>query len=180
MDLVDSAIEKVIDEFKLYPDVFLTEEDVRCHLVSHLLQDKTLGSISKTAEGSRSVSIHAEVRWYGHSRKLKYRSDIVILDVESLHTKEPFRLPSKGYAFDKFSAVIELKLRRLQKRGDSKFISMIDYDFERLKTLIDDTRNATQAKYYLLCLDKKSDISDALDKYKNESQIDFRYVFKSI
>lgn len=175
--IAQAAINQLIRDFQDNPDLFLTEEDMRCHLVSRLLKNRHLSTLKNTANGTKSIPIHTEVRWYGRNGKLKYRSDIVILDVKALKTKEPFKLPSKGYGFDKFSVVIELKLRRFNNRSNPKLVKMLDYDFNRIKHLISEV-DGLDVDYHILCFDKKSDISSLLTKYQNNRKIKFKYVFK--
>jgi hypothetical protein len=178
IDLIEREIDKIIKDFNTDPDIFLTEEDVRCHLVSRFLKHKQFSQLSATADDTQSIPIHTEVRWYGKNKNLKYRSDIVCFDTSSLRTKKELGLPSKGYVFDTFNAVIELKLRRMNNRSDKKYISMIDEDFSKLKTLIREVEDVKNARYYLLCFDKKKDISSYLTKYRGDQRIDFRYIFK--
>jgi len=98
---------------------FLTEDDVRCHLF-RMLQDALIKG------KNNNLSLHAEVRWYGESNnneklRLKYRSDIVILDSRSLKTEgSSLKLPSKGYAFNKYYGIIEIKLRRINDKSSEK------------------------------------------------------------
>ena len=88
----------LLQDFEKYPDKYLTEEDVRGFLVSNLLKHSEFNALQDTSDNSKSISLHSEVRWYGYSGKLKYRSDIVIIDVASLKAKDGmFKLPSKGY-----------------------------------------------------------------------------------
>ncbi len=175
--IVEKSILEIIEEFNSNPDVFLTEEDVRCHLVAKLLQNKQLSTLADTADGSKSIPIHTEVRWYGASGKLRYRSDIVLLKTNSLKTKRSFHLPTKGYSFDEFYSIIEVKLRRIRPRSDKKYLTLIKEDFERLQALIEDTPGVN-ATFHLICFDKKSDLSPNLDRYYHDPKIKFQYIFK--
>jgi len=72
---------------------FLTEDDIRCRLFCFL---------QLTFKEDKNISIHSEIRWYGkESKKLTYRSDIVILDNKSLSINNKFQTSSKGYDFTK-------------------------------------------------------------------------------
>lgn len=178
IDLIEKEIEGLIKSFKENPDIFLTEEDIRCHLVSRLLQHKQFSGLSDTANRSRSIPVHTEVRWYGRNGNFKYRSDIVCFDTSTLRTKKGFNLPSKGYAFYFFYAVIELKLRRMSNRSNKEYLKMIEDDHKKLRTLISDVESTVDVKYYLLCFDKKTNLSPALLRYQGDRSIDFRYIFK--
>jgi hypothetical protein len=86
--IIEDSINKLIIFFKKYPDIFLTEEDARCFLYSILIEDETLKKLYKTSDDSYSIPVHTEVRWYGYDdNKLKYRSDIVVIDPTDLQTK---------------------------------------------------------------------------------------------
>ena len=179
INLVELEIAGLIGDFNQNPDIFLTEEDVRSHLVSRLLRHPEFSRLSDTANDSMSIPLHTEVRWYGRNGGLKYRSDIVLFDTASLRTKKEFDLPSKGYAFDTFYAVIEVKLRRLGGRSHAKYQEMINQDFEKLQHIIRDVEDVVGARYYLICFDKKKDISSRLERYREDQRIDFRYIFRA-
>ena len=161
INLIESEIAGLIEDFNQNPDVFLTEEDVRSHLVSRLLRHQEFSQLSDTSNDSMSIPLHTEVRWYGRNGALRYRSDIVLFDTASLRTKREFDLPSKGYAFDTFYAVIELKLRRLSRRSDTKYLQMIAEDFEKLQHIIREVEDIAGARYYLICFDKKKILTRA-------------------
>lgn len=152
---IDSAIDKLIEDFKKYPDIFLTEEDMRSRLYSYLLEG--FNNIEKSRYGALSIPIHTEVRWYGSGdEKLKFRSDIVVIDPFSLNTDKRYVL-SKGYSFADAIAVIELKLRRVKYSPDNRrFGQMIDEDLKKLKKIRD--RAYLRAEMYLVTFDKKENL----------------------
>ena len=176
--VINKVIFEVIEEFNIHPDIFLTEEDVRCHIVSRLLQYKELSELTDTIDGSKSIPIHTEVRWYGTSGLLRYRSDIVLLKPNSLKTKKSFHLPTKGYSFDKFDSIIEVKLRRIRPRSDKKYLQLINNDFTRLQALIKEVEGVN-ASFHLLCFDKRSDLGSHLKEYNQDRKINFRYIYKN-
>jgi len=152
---IERKIEICLEEFKRYPERFLTEEDVRSYLYCLLVQE--FGQIETCADQTKSISLHCEVRWYGRGR-LKLRSDIVIIDVSTLRTTGSayFKLPTKGYAFYKPKAIIELKLRRRGRQSDAKFSESIFKDRQKLL----DVRSEIDAEFssYLIVFDKKKDL----------------------
>jgi len=81
---VDDSIEAVVCKFQRAPNIFLTEDDLRAHLCSRLLE--YFGTEQRTRDGDRSISLHTEVRWYGKG-DLKTRSDIVLVDVSNLDVR---------------------------------------------------------------------------------------------
>lgn len=132
---------------------FLTEDDVRCRLFyflhAELYNDKT-------------ASIHSEVRWYGNTggNMLKYRSDIVIIDKQDLVTTDHlFELPSKGYGFNKYYSIIEIKLRRSNcKSTKSKHNEIIQKDIEKLLEIKNKTIEYEiegEKEYFVIAFDKK-------------------------
>lgn len=152
---IERNIDLLINEFKSYPEKFLTEEDVRSFLYSLLLQE--FGHIETCEDSTKSVPVHCEVRWYGHGR-LKLRSDIVIIDVSTLRTRKDqcFKLPTKGYGFNKPKSIIEIKLRRKSKISDKKFIASIFRDRRKLIKI----RREIDAEFssYIIVFDKRRDL----------------------
>ncbi|MHA1873781.1 MAG: hypothetical protein ACTSVB_06675, partial [Candidatus Heimdallarchaeaceae archaeon] len=155
---IDTAVEQVKETFQSYPDIFLTESDMKCHLFAKLLEDNNFSKIKKTKDNSNSINLHSEVRWYGNEdKKLKYRSDIVIIDASDLKTKNStvFRLPSKGYGFNIFFSIIEVKLRR-NGVSDKPFLKNVKKDVEKLQEI---SKNVSSNFIgYLVIFDKKKDI----------------------
>jgi hypothetical protein len=132
----------------------LTEDDVRCKLYNELDGIK-----------NNEASWHSEVRWYGDDRggRLKYRSDLVCVHKEDLRTRNgQFKLPSKGYAFDKFYALIEIKLRRPNGDSDLAWKEKITADLRKNKNIQGRVDNCLNPIFLVLALDKKSDISNSL------------------
>jgi len=167
-NIITVEIQNIAQDFKQYPDKYLTENDVRSFLVAKLLKHPEFSEPQKTGDCSISIPVHTEVRWYGNSGKLRWRSDIVVIDVASLRTKEGFfSIPSKGYAFNKPLAIIEVKLRRKNGGSDNDFIKRIKSDFEKLKEI----KNEVDGDYLciLIALDKKSNIKSKLNDIKKES-----------
>jgi len=163
-NLIKNSINRLFKIFSEYPNIFLTEEDVRCHLFNILVNNNSeLSEPRKTKDSYFSIPIHSEVRWYGLSGKLKYRSDIVLLDPTNLRVKgkADLRLPSKGYGFNYYYAIIEMKLRRTNGCSDKKFLATIKKDIIKLKNIKKETEDFIKIKdpiYCLVCLDKKHDL----------------------
>jgi len=167
---IKGKINNLLDGFKQYPDKYLTESDVRCALVRELMKISSLNKLQNTNDSSKSISIHTEVRWYGQSGKLKWRSDIVIIDVQTLKVKDGlFKLPSKGYAFNEPKAIIEIKLRRINGESKSTFIKKINKDIDRLKQI----KREIAGDYFccLIILDKKDDINGDIPSEHNNLNI---------
>ena len=153
-DAIQSAIQQFFNKDWCQKD-FLTEDDLRCHLFI-LLKEELMRF--------QNVSVHAEIRWYGDAmnrgeNKLRYRSDIVIIDSNDLQIDESlFRLPSKGYGFNRYYSVIEIKLRRPNdKNSDIKYDLILSKDVGKLKKIRDKTTGGgiNNKSYFLIAFDKK-------------------------
>lgn len=154
---ITQTIADLINDFGVYPDKYLTESDVRCLLFKKLMEYQEFNQLQETEDGSYSIPVHTEVRWYGETGKLKWRSDIVILDVSTLRVKNGiFRLPSKGYGFYKPLAIIEIKLRRVNGSSDHMLIKKVREDIDKLKEI--KTELPGDYYRYLVILDKKKNI----------------------
>ncbi|NVM53146.1 MAG: hypothetical protein HWN66_05545 [Candidatus Helarchaeota archaeon] len=153
---VERNIQILINEFKRFPEKFLTEEDIRSFLYSLLLRD--FGDIRKCEDSTISIPMHCEVRWYGNSGKLKYRSDIVIIDTSTLRTdyRSFSKYPSKGYGFNKPKAIIEIKLRRQIKESDKSFKEKIINDRIKLNAIRDEI--GKEFSTYIIAFDKRKNL----------------------
>ncbi len=151
MSKIQKTILKAVTEFyssKWRMDDFLTEDDIRCRLYTKL---------ESALNGNRNVNVHAEVRWYGRNNDLKYRSDLVVLDHRNLNVN-PVRLPSKGYSFNKYYCIIEIKLRRLNnKESNTKYDRIIAGDLEKLSRISQETGGEydDNKSFILIAFDKK-------------------------
>lgn len=177
---IEQSVNNLVQNFNEFPDIYLTEEDVRTHLFSFIFNKSNLcRMLFNTQDGTKSTPLHSEIRWYGNSGKLKYRSDIVILDPRTMITKRGFSLPSKGFGFNHFYAIIEIKLRRINGKSDNKFREEIIKEIKKLKKIKAETESANKYKpiTILLCLDKKNDISHKLPTI-NGNDIAVRYIFR--
>ncbi|MDD5226606.1 MAG: hypothetical protein PHV97_05435 [Candidatus Omnitrophica bacterium] len=164
-DALKTVLKFVQDRYKHYPDQFLTEEDIRSFIVAELLKQENLSAIQPTCDGSWSIPIHSEIRWYGARHNLRYRSDIALIDPTDLSTKDgALSLPSKGYGYNNFWAVIEIKLRRTNGCSDNQFLKLIQKEIEKAVRVRDEAKqfNSHRATYHLLFFDKKADISNSL------------------
>jgi hypothetical protein len=98
---------------------------LRIHLCSNLLQH--FGTEQRTQDDDSSISLHAEVRWYG-TGDLRTRSDIVLVEVSNLDVLRHNKMPSKGYGFNIPKGIIELKFRRPNGKSKSSFLAEIQDD----------------------------------------------------
>lgn len=187
--IIKKAIRDLLKRFSEYPDIFLTENDVCCYLFAILIKSNLrLLRPQKTRDASFSIPIHSEIRWYGSSGKLRYLSDIVLLKPKDLRVKNrsSLRLPSKDYGFNSYYGIIEIKLRRVNGYSNNKFLNRIEKDVIKLKNIRKETKICNKIKepiYCLVCLDKKHDISNDIEKMvssiiRPEENIFLNYIFQ--
>jgi len=178
---IESCIDRVKQKFKEKPDIYLTENDIKCHLFSQLKQCQEFSQEEKTLNGGYSIPIHTEVRWYGKSGKLRYRSDIVIMDVGSLKVKDKYniRLPSKGYSFNMLKAIIEIKLRRKDGETNNEFVKSIRKEIERLEKIKEKIKLSDDFPLYLLIFDKKNNIPNEISKIQGITSVNTKYIYSN-
>lgn len=148
---------------KTLDNIHLRESDVRCALVGNLMKQDDLGRLQHTRDGSKSIPVHTEVRWYGRSGNLRWRSDIVIFEVFTLRVKNHlFQLPSKGYYFNKSKAIIEIKLRRTSGESGNQFISKIQQDIKKLRNIREEIGESCLC--CVIILDRRRSITDKVPR----------------
>lgn len=182
---ITNVIKSFLELYKKYPNIFLTEEDVRCFLYSQFLREiPLLSKIKPTYDNSSSISLHTEIRWYGIDGKLKKRSDIVFIDPNSIKTRNQgnIKIHSKGFSFSDYYAIIEIKIRRINGTSDKEYLKLISKDIEKLKDLVIEGarfNNFQNPNYYLICLDKKNDIRQLVYSRVNsdEQNVKLYYAF---
>lgn len=189
---VEAAIEALLAKFASSPHAFLTEEDVRSWLFRELLT-QGVPEHSKSFDGFDTSPIHNEVRWYGlRSRHrggdgneglevddLNLRSDMVILDTDDLVVRHgDVGVNSKGFGFNSFYWVIELKLRRNKMESDRRFRARIEDDVSRLAEVVSrvnrHNKHHEYAQFVVICLDKHE---LPIDPERNDGGI--RVIYKS-
>jgi len=182
---IDNAIDNLIEDFCMYPNKYLTEEDVRTHLCLNLME--RFGVIQKTKDSDRSIALHTEVRWWGPNGSQE-RSDIVIFDVSELSvTKEVIKkqtkmkiIPQKGYSFNKALAIIEIKLRHTVDCSDNQYIKKIKKDINKLtniKQMFNDFYDSAPV-LSMVALDKRNLIPYLANCTENIG-VKFKYAYKT-
>lgn len=183
MQCINNAIDRLIEDFTNYPNKYLTEDDVRIHLCHFLMKD--FGGIEPTKDNDCSISLHTEIRWWGDEH-LKYRSDIVLIDVSDTKVTKKKMLelkshPNKGYVVNKIKGVIEIKFRRNKGISDNQFFKNIKKDYDKLKEIKNmlSTGGGNQNTFYsLIALDKKQNMENMENRLNGLLDgIDFKYKF---
>lgn len=185
---VDHSIEKLLEDFKNYPNKYFTEDDVRVHLCYFLLNEG-FGEVKQTSDNDFSISLHTEIRWWAEN-KLRYRSDIVLFDVSDLEVgkeklKELYKnnlTPNKGFAANKPLAIIELKLRRpLATMSNEKFNDHVLKDYKKLeeiKNLMKRKCSRHSVIYRIVALDKKNELKEGIASCDPEIGVFYQYANK--
>lgn len=87
---------------------------------------------------------------------------MVIIDVGTLKTTEyrGMRLPTKGYGFNKFDVLVELKLRRRNGKSNNQFLNDIAKERNKIVRLREDLRGGGSEEfiYYMIIFDKKENL----------------------
>ena len=158
--LIREAILEIEELFKSQPNIFLTEDDVRCLLFQQLIS--RIRPI-KLDSGDYSSFVHSEVRWYGKGGDMHKRSDIVVIDATNIRVKaDGLPLPTKGYGFNNFYAAIEIKLRRVGGESDNVWLKKISKDVNTLLSLRHEAVNAYNPLLIVIAFDKKSEITEKM------------------
>jgi len=135
----------------------------------------SLGVHYQTTGDTKSIPVHTEIRFYGRSGKLKYLSDIVVLDPSDLSTQVggSVKIHSKGFSFDKYYAIIEIKLQRTKNKKN--LLIELDKDINRVKEISKETQPIHQTKFYFIYLDRAEDIEGEIKEYFADKQLDDKY-----
>ena len=144
---VENCINQIKNKFEKYPDIFLTEEDVRGQLFGIL--SKCFPKIKKTKDGSESVAVHSQVTWYNSKGYLRINPDISIINVATL---DKTKVTAKGFYVEEIPFAIELKLNRGEKNKKQVKSGMI-YDLNKMEKLRSRNKGSN---FYMLYLDKCS------------------------
>ena len=87
-------------------------------------------------------------------------------------------MPTKGFGFNNFYAVIELKLRRKRGESDKVFIKNIRKDVDKLLKIKTQTQDENfGAKFYVVVFDRKNNIQELKRKVKHPFPDDAPMVF---
>lgn len=175
--LVREGVDELVGAFHKVPNFFLTEDDVRCFLY-HQLYIRFGQVLDKSRDGVLTTAVHSEVRWYGKSNDQNKRSDIVVLDVNDIRVigSDDFRLPTKGYGFNNFYSVIEIKLRRTNSgKRDQDWLREIQKDLDTLSFLRTGVTNRYDPLLISINLDKRADISNKIGSLSTDKGIEVVY-----
>lgn len=139
--LIEPTIQALADDYRRAPGLILTEDDLKFHLVSRLLQLPGMSDTVATVDGVLGTKIHTEVPWFDEHGKLYIRPDITILDPGQLsifHSiQEGYRLPNKGFNFEGGSIIFELKFIRERAGVTKECASHVQRDLDKIRRLFD-------------------------------------------
>ncbi|MDO8140841.1 MAG: hypothetical protein Q6358_05030 [Candidatus Brocadiales bacterium] len=135
------SIQEIADLYQTNQAMILTEDDLKCVLVSKLNELECFSGFHKTHDETiKGTKVHCELSWFDEDGKLTIKPDITILDpskLSILHGINFKRVPSKGFNFVGDAIVFELKFFR-EKDGITQkvFDEDIVRDCKKLSKLI--------------------------------------------
>jgi hypothetical protein len=152
---LDRVFDDIEREYRAVPGWILTEDDLKCILYNRLISILELSQPVRTQDRRiYGTAVHAEVSWFGETRRLCIKPDITIIEPENmsilhgyvrhaaLHGKRPRPrlqqappLPSKQFEFGGKAIIFELKFAR---RGmTDAMMRLIRIDFEKMMGLFE-------------------------------------------
>ena len=138
---IEATIKQLADDYRHIPGMILTEDDLKCLLVSRLLEIQELRSPRNTADHVLGTMVHTEVSWFDAKGKLGIKPDITILDPRGLSIfralREGYPLPSKQFNFVGRSIIFELKLIRNKMGATLASVRQVRKDLEKIFRLFD-------------------------------------------
>ena len=139
---IEAKIKQLADDYRSAPGTILTEDDLKCLLVSRFLEIPELRRPRLTADAQVLGSmVHAEVSWFDENRQLRIKPDITILDPKALsvfrNLGREVRLPRKGFSFTDNSIIFELKFIRDRRGVTQASVSKIRRDLAKVDRLFD-------------------------------------------
>jgi len=139
-ELIIKAIQRVCLHCRSVPGALLTEDDLKCLLVSELLSLEAFSRVITTQDTHISATpVHMEVKWFDAAGKLTIQPDITILDPEQLsllHRVGSLKAPpSKQFHFTGSAFIFELKFARGKHGITDAELRRIRKDFEKIEKL---------------------------------------------
>jgi hypothetical protein len=139
---IHAGIRQLANDYRNAPGTILTEDDLKCLLVSRLLEIPELRRPKPTADLQvRGTMVHTEVSWFDENGKLGIKPDITILDPRGLSIfralREGYPLPSKQFNFVGSSIIFELKFIRNKTGVTKESVRKVRKDLNKVFRLFD-------------------------------------------
>jgi hypothetical protein len=139
---IEAKIQQLADDYRYAPGTILTEDDLKCLLVSRFLEIPELRCPRLTADDQTlGTMVHTEVSWFDKNRQLRIKPDITILDPQALSLFRSlhwgFPLPSKGFNFAGSSIILELKFIRWRQGITRASAREVRRDLDKVRGLFD-------------------------------------------
>jgi hypothetical protein len=162
-EIVKKELLSIKEKFEKNHNIFLGEEDIRCHLFSALLNH--FSNPEQTKDKKYTIPLHAQLSLYDEEGKLKEgeKPDIVILDVAGTDLR-----PRDGeqFHFKKAFICIEIKLN-WTRRSETIKDQIKEEETKRIENM--QQRENSETFFYLLYCDKKGRLSEEdVKKINNE------------
>ena len=148
---VERCIDAVIEEFRINPELYLTESDLKCRLYSVLNRHPIFRRIEPTKDGrARTCYVHTETSYFVDTRLNKRRVDVTVVSPHNYDFANQEIVARKGYSFAEPSIGIELKFNKVKCPANME---------KEVREVLDDlqllAQNRYESKFYLLFLDRK-------------------------
>ena len=139
---INATIERLARDYRDAPGIILTEDDLKCLLVSRLLEIPELRCPRRTADHQVfGTMVHTEVSWFDENGELRIKPDITILNPRKLSIFHNLRrglpLPRKGFNFAGSSIIFELKFIRGRAGVTRACLRDIEGDLAKVLRLFD-------------------------------------------
>lgn len=153
---VERCISVIIREFQAYPELYLTESDLKCRLYKVLCSHPLFRRIEPTKDGkARTNYVHTETAYFVDERLDKRRVDLTVVRPNNYDFSKHEIVKRKGYSFTEPSIGIELKFNKVKCLANmTKEVKKVLYDLQML------AQNRYESKFYLLFFDRKVGFSE--------------------
>jgi hypothetical protein len=136
---IETKIRRIAADYRSVPGAILTEDDLKCLLVSRLLEIPELRSPQTTADHVMGTWVHTEVTWFDENGQLRIKPDITILGPKELSIfrslGREIRLPHKGFSFTGGSIIFELKFIRGRRGVTGAGVASLRRDLTKVDRL---------------------------------------------
>ncbi len=138
---IEARIRRLADDYRRAPGTILTEDDLKCLLVSRFLEIPQLRRPWRTPDRVLGTMVHSEVSWFDENGHLRIKPDITILDPRALsifhNLRRGFPLPRKGFNFAGNSIIFELKFIRNKEGVTQSSLREVRRDLDKIFRLFD-------------------------------------------
>jgi hypothetical protein len=161
---VERCTSVVIREFQVFPELYLTESDLKCRLYKVLCNHPLFRRIEPTKDGrARTNYVHTETAYFVDGRLDKRRVDVTVVSPHNYDFSKREVVARKGYSFTEPSIGIELKFNKV--KCPANMTKEVKEALDNLQML---RQYRYESKFYLFFLDRKVGFSEqTIDEWRN-------------